>query len=98
MADSSSRARPRIGEGRIGSFICAAVGLMSVASVLCLRWPAFLTTPELRTHYDMDLLRLVLAVAMVVGAGLGILSLALGGPRWRSAMGLSGILLAMLLG
>jgi sterol desaturase/sphingolipid hydroxylase (fatty acid hydroxylase superfamily) len=92
------RPRPRIGEGRIGSFICAAVGLLSVAAVLCLRFPAFLTTPELRPHYDMELLRLVLAVSMVIAACLGVLSIALGGPRLRAAIGLSALFLAMLLG
>jgi sterol desaturase/sphingolipid hydroxylase (fatty acid hydroxylase superfamily) len=92
------RARPKIGEGRIGSFLCAAIGLLSVAAVLCLRFPAFLTTPELRPHYDVELLRLVLAVAMVVAAGLGVLSIALGGPRLRAAIGLSALFLAMLLG
>ena len=90
--------RPRIGDGRIGSFICASVGLMSVAAVLCLRFPALLTTPELRVHYDVELLRLVLASAMVVAAGLGVLSIALGGPRLRAAIGLSALCLAMLLG
>jgi sterol desaturase/sphingolipid hydroxylase (fatty acid hydroxylase superfamily) len=94
----NSSARPRIGEGRIGSFLCAAIGLLSVASVLCLRFPAFLTTPELRPHYNMELLRLVLAVAMVIAAGLGVLSIVLGGPRLRAAIGLSALFLAMLLG
>ena len=60
MAQESSR--PRIGEGRIGSSLCAAIGLLSVAAVLCLRYPAFFTTPELRVHYDVELLRLTLAV------------------------------------
>lgn len=95
---SSAQRRPRIGEGRIGSFICAAIGLLSVAAVLCLRFPAFLTTPELRPHYDVELLRLVLAVSMVIAACLGVLSIALGGPRLRAAIGLSGLFLAMLLG
>src|SRR5580698_1336750 len=90
--------RPRIGEGRIGGFICAAIGQMSVGSVLCLRFPAFLTTPELRVHYDMELLRLLLAVCMIVAAGLGSLSLILGGPRLRVAIGLGGLFLAMVLG
>ena len=93
-----ARARARIGEGRIGSFLCAAIGLLSVAAVLCLRFPAFLTTPELRPHYDMELLRLILAVAMVTAAGLGMLSIVLGGPRLRAAIGLSALFLAMLLG
>jgi sterol desaturase/sphingolipid hydroxylase (fatty acid hydroxylase superfamily) len=90
--------RPRIGEGRIGGFLCAAFGLMSVAAVLCLRFPAYLTTPEMRPHYDVELLRLVLAVAMIVAAAVGVLSLALGGPRLRAAIGLGSLCLAMLLG
>lgn len=90
--------RPRIGEGRIGSSLCAAIGVLSVAAVLCLRYPAFLTTPDLRVHYDVELLRLTLAVAMVVGAWLGVVGIVLGGPRVRAAIGLSTLFLAMLLG
>ena len=56
---SSPDTRPRIGEGRIGSFLCAAIGLLSVAAVLCLRFPAFLTTPELRTQTIISDLRYV---------------------------------------
>jgi len=96
MAQENSR--PRIGEGRIGGFLCAMIGLLSVAAVLCLRYPAFLTTPELRVHYDVELLRLVLAVAMVVAAWLGVIGIVLGGPRLRAAIGLSALFLAMLLG
>jgi sterol desaturase/sphingolipid hydroxylase (fatty acid hydroxylase superfamily) len=96
MAQANSR--PRIGEGRIGGFLCAVIGLLSIAAVLCLRYPAFLTTPELRVHYDVELLRLVLAVAMVVAAWLGVIGIVLGGPRLRAAIGLSALFLAMLLG
>jgi sterol desaturase/sphingolipid hydroxylase (fatty acid hydroxylase superfamily) len=95
---SQVSSRPRIGEGRIGSSLCAAIGVLSVAAVLCLRYPAFLTTPALRVHYDIELLRLTLAIAMVVGAWLGVLGIVLGGPRLRAAIGLSALFLAMLLG
>jgi sterol desaturase/sphingolipid hydroxylase (fatty acid hydroxylase superfamily) len=54
--------------------------------------------PDRQFHLHMELLRLVLAVAMVIAAGLGVLSIALGGPRLRAAIGLSALLLAMLLG
>jgi len=96
MAEANPR--PRIGEGRIGGFLCAVIGVLSVAAVLCLRYPAFLTTPELRVHYDVELLRLVLAVAMVVAAWLGAIGIVLGGPRLRAAIGLSALFFAMLLG
>ena len=95
---SQVSSRPRIGEGRIGSSLCAAIGVLSIAAVLCLRYPAFLTTPALRVHYDIELLRLTLAIAMVVGAWLGVLGIVLGGPRLRAAIGLSALFLAMLLG
>lgn len=90
--------RPKIGEGRISSFLCASFGLLSVGAVLSLRFPAVLSTPELRIYYDVELLRLLLAVTMVVAAGLGMLSIVLGGPRLRAAIGLSALFLAMLLG
>lgn len=96
MAQESSR--PRIGEGRIGSSLCAAIGVLSVAAVLCLRYPAFLTTPELRVHYDVELLRLTLAIAMVVGAWLGVIGIVLGGPRVPTTIGLSALFFATLLG
>jgi hypothetical protein len=69
-----------------------------VAAVLCLRFPAYLTTPELRVHYDMELLRLNLALAMVAGAGFGIVALVLGGSKFRCRLGLASLLLAMLPG
>ena len=98
MATADPGTRAKIGDGRIGSFMCLAIGLLSVAAVLCLRFPAFLTTPELRAHYDVEALRLILALAMVAGAGLGVLSIMLGGPRLRASIGLSALFLAMLLG
>jgi hypothetical protein len=48
--------RPKLGEGRIAGFASAAIGLLSIGGVLCLRFPGLLTTPELRVHYDLDLL------------------------------------------
>ncbi len=90
--------RPKLGEGRISGFLCASFGLLSIGAVLCLRFPGLLTTPELRVYYHVDLLRLFLAAVMIVAAGLGALSIILGGPRLRAAIGLSALLLAMLLG
>ena len=91
-------ARPRIGEGKIGAFLSAAIGVLAVGSVLCLRYPAFLTTPELRAHYDMDALRLILAIAMMAGAGLGVLAILLRGPRRLALFGLAMLFLATILG
>jgi len=101
MSETSARpvenARPRIGEGRIGSFICAAIGLLSIAAVLCLRFPAFLTA---RTAAALRY-GAVAAGARGVdgdrGGPWGALDCTWR-PRLRAAIGLSALLLAMLLG
>jgi sterol desaturase/sphingolipid hydroxylase (fatty acid hydroxylase superfamily) len=89
---------PKFGEGRISGALSVAIGLLSVGAVLCLRFPGWLTTPELRAHYDLDLLRLVLALAMGVGACLALVSFCLNRRKHMGAVGISALLLAMLLG
>jgi sterol desaturase/sphingolipid hydroxylase (fatty acid hydroxylase superfamily) len=89
---------PKFGEGRISGAISVALGLLSVLAVLCLRYPGWLTTPELRQHYNLDLLRLVLAIAMAVGVCLAIVSFCLNRRKYLGAIGLSSVFLALLLG
>src|ERR1041385_1348603 len=91
---------PKLGEGRISGGLSVAIGLLSVAAVLCLRFPTWLTTPELRVQYHayLDLLRLTLAITMIVGVALAVISLCLNRRKHQGAIGLSAIFLAMLLG
>ncbi|MDE1146360.1 MAG: sterol desaturase family protein [Azospirillaceae bacterium] len=100
MPETATRpsAWARLLQGRSSGTISLAIGLLSIASVLCLRYPAWLTTPDLRPHYNMDLLRLVLALAMGVGATFGLAAVVLDRRRRQGALGLCGVLLAMLLG
>jgi hypothetical protein len=88
----------KLGEGRISGVVSVAIGLLSIGAVLCLRFPGWLTTPELRQHYDLPLLRLVLAVAMAAAVCLAFVSFALNRRKHLGAVGLSAVLLAMLLG
>src|SRR5690242_1044328 len=89
---------PRLGEGRISGGISVAIGLLSVGAVLCLRFPGWLTTPELRAHYNLELLRLVLALAMGAGVCLALISFCLNRRKHMGAAGRSAILRALLLG
>lgn len=89
---------PKFGEGRIAGFTSVLIGLMSVGAVLCLRFPGWLTTPELRTHYDLQLLRLILALAMASAAVLGLVTFILNRKKHLGALGISAVILAMLLG
>ncbi|HEX7968689.1 MAG TPA: hypothetical protein VF502_10755, partial [Stellaceae bacterium] len=95
---SSSYSLPKIGEGRIAGFTSLMVGVMSVGAVLCLRFPGWLTTPELRTSYDLELLRLILALAMASAVVMGLITFVLNRRKHLGALGISAIILAMLLG
>ena len=89
---------PRIGEGRISGFTSLMIGLLSVGAVLCLRFPGWLTTPELRQHYNLDLLRLVLALAMAAAVVLGLVTFILNRRKHLGALGICSVFLALLLG
>lgn len=87
----------RFGEGRISGALSVALGALSILAVLCFRYPEMLTTPDLRAVYPVAALRTVLFVALLVGLGLGLISVALG----RRVLGSIGIALtgvAILLG
>lgn len=83
----------RFGEGRISGLIAVFLGLLSVAAVLCFHFPEWLTTPELRRAYPVDLLRRLLLAGMIGAAAFGTLSVFLSRSK---RLGLAGIALALL--
>lgn len=67
------------------------LGAAGVGAVLCLWYPALLTTPALREVYDMRLIRGVIKAGLMAAFALGAASLLL---KRRKALGLTGIGLA----
>lgn len=62
------------GTGRWSGILSAFFGALSFGAVLCLHFPQLLTSPELRPHYPMHAMR-VLIQCLIVGAILfGIIS------------------------
>lgn len=57
------------------------LGVLSFLSVLCLRFPALLTTPELRALYPMSLVRATIAAALSGALACGALALLAGAGR-----------------
>ncbi|MCA9511916.1 MAG: sterol desaturase family protein [Myxococcales bacterium] len=88
----------RFGEGRISGVLSFALGALSVLAVLCFRFPALLTTPDVRAAVPVDALRVVLLVAILLAAVLGALSFALGGRRRLALGGVALAALAVVLG
>jgi lathosterol oxidase len=69
------------------------LGAAGVGAVLCLWYPALLTTPALRDVYDMRLIRGLIKAGLIAAFVLGAASLLL---KRRKALGLTGVGLAAL--
>lgn len=97
MRDMSAHAM-RVGQGRISSTLTATLGILSFFGVLCFRFPEYLTTPDLREVYDVDLLRLILKSAMWTTVFLGLLCFLRGKRRVLASVGLVSVAMAWVLG
>ena len=80
------------GSGWWSGILSAFFGFLSFGAVLCLHFPQLLSSPELRPHYPMHTMR-VLIQCLIVGAILfGIISVI---KRKKKILGLTGMLLAI---
>jgi sterol desaturase/sphingolipid hydroxylase (fatty acid hydroxylase superfamily) len=82
----------RLGTGLVSACSAAFFGSLSLLAVLCFRFPEYLTTPELRAVYDVELLERVLKVALTVALVSGISNLAF--HRRHRRVGAAGLLAA----
>jgi hypothetical protein len=72
--------------------LSAVLGALAFGAVLCLWFPAVLTTPALRDVYPMEIVRTTIKVTLGVAFVLGVLSVFL---KRRKALGLTGAGLAL---
>jgi lathosterol oxidase len=80
------------GTGWWSGIVSAFFGFLAFGAVLCLHFPQILTSPELRPHYPMHTMRLLIQ-GLIVGAILsGLISSIL---RKKKILALSGMLLAI---
>jgi hypothetical protein len=76
------------GRGKITGVIALALGGMAVLSVLAFHFPEYLTTPDLRRKYDVNVLREILLVGMVIGGGMALANLIRLRNRWLNGTAL----------
>jgi sterol desaturase/sphingolipid hydroxylase (fatty acid hydroxylase superfamily) len=81
------------GSGWISGVLAVTGGALGLGGVLCLLFPDWLTTPDARSRYPMDLIRLLVHAMLVIGFGMGVLSVLL---RRHKGLGLAGVGLATL--
>jgi sterol desaturase/sphingolipid hydroxylase (fatty acid hydroxylase superfamily) len=84
--------RPRhFGTGWLSGVLGIVLGLLTLLAMLCLHFPQYLTLPELRSRYPLELVRLAIDVGLLAAMGLAGLSMLL---RRRKALGVTGLVLA----
>jgi lathosterol oxidase len=84
--------RPRhFGTGWLSGVLGIVLGLLAIFAVLCLHFPQYLTLPELRSRYPLELVRLAIDIGLLAAMGLAGLSMLL---RRRKALGVTGMVLA----
>ena len=81
------------GSGWWSGILSAFFGILSFGAVLCLHFPQVLSSPELRSFYPMDTIRILIQIIMVAAVVFGIISSVL---RKKKVLGLTGMLFAML--
>jgi sterol desaturase/sphingolipid hydroxylase (fatty acid hydroxylase superfamily) len=95
---TESHGELRFGTGLITGIIALSLGILCFLGVLAFHFPAYLTTPELRKSYDVETLRTVMLVAMVLSGGASLALIILGRVRWIASAAFLLIVLTALLG
>lgn len=96
FAESHGSLQP--GRGLVTGVIALSLGILCFLGVLAFHFPEYLTTPQLRKSYDVDMLRKVMFGAMVIAGGLSLANIVLNRSRWLAAFAFLLVALTALLG
>ncbi len=80
------------GTGWWSGILSAFFGFLSFGAVLCLHFPQLLSSPELRPHYPMHTMRVLIQCLIVAAIAFGIISSI---KRKKKTLALTGMLLAI---
>jgi len=88
----------KFGQGMIATVLALTLGFLALLGVLAFHFPQYLTTPELRHQYSVDVLRQVLFVALLVAGGLSLANLIIGNRRNLNLVAFALVVIAVALG
>src|SRR5688572_5544942 len=81
--------RRALGRRWLPGIVSAFLGALGLLAVVCLHFPAWLTTPELRAVYPMPLVRTSIATGLAAALAVGALAVALDRGRRLGLLGLA---------
>ena len=86
------------GYALISSSLALALGILCLLGVLAFHFPQYLTTPELRHKYSVDVLRQILFVSLLISGGISLANIVLSRRRTLNAGTFLLVLAAVALG
>ncbi|MFP3637876.1 sterol desaturase family protein [Paraburkholderia sp. SIMBA_054] len=87
-----------LGNGLIATILALVISFLSLFGVLAFHFPQYLTTPELRHVYSVDLMRQILFCALIVSGGLALGSIVVDNRRHINAVSFVFVIVAVALG
>ena len=82
LTESHGALRP--GKGLVSGVIALSLAILCFLGVLAFHFPEYLTTPQLRKSYSVDLLRELMYWSLVLSGGIALFNMAFGRVRWLS--------------
>ncbi len=86
------------GHGLVSGVIALSLAILCFLGVLAFHFPEYLTTPQLRQSYDVELIRRLMYWSMVIAGGVSLFNLIWGRARWLAAGSFVLIVLTLVLG
>ena len=95
---TESHGELRTGRGLVSGVIALSLAILCFLGVLAFHFPEYLTTPQLRKSYNVDVLRQVMYWSLVLSGALALFNVVRGRARWLSAGAFVLLALTLLLG
>lgn len=95
---TESHGELRRGKGMVTGVIALVLASLCFLGVLAFHFPQYLTTPELRKSYDVNVIRTIMLVAIGISGGLSLFNLIRGRNRWLALWTFGLVALTLLLG
>jgi sterol desaturase/sphingolipid hydroxylase (fatty acid hydroxylase superfamily) len=96
LSESHGALRP--GKGMVTGVIALSLAILCFLGVLAFHWPQYLTTPQLRQSYNVDVMRQLLFSSLVLAGALSLFNILMGRARWLALGAFVLIALSLALG
>src|SRR5213592_3855931 len=83
LSESHGALQP--GHGMVSGVIALSLAILCFLGVLAFHFPEYLTTPELRRSYNVDMIRKLMLGALAVAGGISLVNIVFNRARWLSA-------------